>query len=153
MTKCVARVTTRLGLACFLLAVPAAYPSVAQEATTSPTCTGCSRPPAAQRPAKPHAAAPAKPRAVARPAVNNEGTWTGASVGPCIPKWTWTIEVNNGVISGKNTSGHVARSGAGQGVMVVFDKSYRFRGQFRGTSGSGTWSSAECSGSWTGAKS
>jgi hypothetical protein len=37
--------------------------------------------------------------------------------------------------------------------MVVFGKSYRFAGQFRGTSASGTWSSAECSGSWTGARS
>lgn len=147
------RACARLGLACFILAVPAAHPSLAQEATTAPTCTGCSRPPAVKRPAKPHVAAPAKPRAAARPAVNNEGTWSGASVGPCIPRWTWTIEVNGGVISGRNTSGHVARGGAGQGVMVVFGKSYRFRGQFRGTSAGGTWTSESCSGSWTGTRS
>ena len=150
MTGCLAR----LALACLLLGVP--YPSAAQEATTAPTCTGCSK---AGKPAKPRAAAPrAAPRTparapAARSVVDNDGTWTGSSSGPCIMTWRWTIQIGNGTISGNRTSGSITRGGAGRGVMVVFGKSYRFAGQFRGTSASGRWTSAECSGSWTGTKS
>lgn len=146
MTGCLAR----LALACCLLGVPA-WPSVAQEATTAPTCTGCSK--AGKPPAKPRAAARAAPKAAARSVVNNEGAWSGTSSGPCIMTWRWTIHISNGTISGNKVSGNITRGGSGRGVMVVFGKSYRFAGQFRGTSASGTWTSAECSGGWTGTKS
>ena len=140
----------RLALACCLLGVPA-YPSVAQEATTAPTCTGCSKSRQATRQAA-RCRRPAAPKAAAR-VVNNEGTWAGASSGPCIMTWRWTIHISNGAITGNKTSGNITRSGSGRGVMVVFGKSYRFAGQFRGNSASGTWTGAKCSGGWTGAKS
>jgi len=133
-------------------------PSSAEEATTAPTCTGCSRAPAAKHQAKPQRA----PRAAARPApraapraasVNNDGAWSGMSSGPCIPNWKWTLGIGGGAITGHNVSGSVARGGQARGAMVVFGKTYNFIGHFNGGTGAGTWKSAECAGSWTATKS
>lgn len=150
--------STRTTAACVALALFAmnpifVQPSVAEEATTSPTCTGCSRAPAAKRHAKPERAPRAAARPAARAAVNNEGAWSGVSTGPCILTWKWTIGVSGGAITGHKVSGSVARTGAARGAMVVFGKTYNFVGHFNGGSGSGTWKSVECSGSWTATRS
>lgn len=129
------------------------HPAAAQEATTAPTCTGCSGSQTVKRQSKPHKQSRSTPKAAPKPAINNEGTWRGVSKGPCIVTWRWTVELSNGSISGKNTTGHVARSGAASGTMVVFGKTYKFFGRFNGSGGSGTWKSAECGGNWTAAKS
>jgi hypothetical protein len=149
------------GAACFILM--GLVHSGAQEATTSPTCTGCARPDVAKRQAKPRAAPRAAPRESSAPrmpsrsapsrSVNNDGRWAGVSTGPCIPTWRWTLQVGNGAVSGRNTTGQISRSGAMQGVMVVLGKAYRFTGRMSGTAGSGKWVSAECSGVWSAAKS
>jgi len=150
------RLSACLGLALWALIAPAG-PSAAEEATTAPTCTGCSRPGVAKK-AKPRKSVRAAPRAAARSAgnragVNNDGAWAGVSRGPCIVTWNWAIDVSNGAVSGRKVTGQVARSGTIRGVMVVFSKSYKFTGHMNGATGSGTWTSAECSGSWTATKS
>ena len=140
-----------LGTAFALCVLVWAYPAPAQEATTEPTCTGCSRGQKAKR-SKPDRPARA-PKAAARSAVNNEGAWTGVSTGPCIVTWRWSLNVGNGAISGRNVTGQVARGGAIRGTMVVFGKSYRFVGHMNGSTGIGTWKSEACSGTWTSTKS
>jgi hypothetical protein len=144
------------GAACSIL-MGLAHPSAAQEATTSPTCTGCARPDVAKRQARPRATPRAAPRTPPRSAssrsVSNDGSWAGVSTGPCIPTWRWTLEVGNGAVSGRNTTGQVSRSGAIQGVMVVLGKAYHFTGRMSGTAASGKWVSAACSGVWSAAKS
>lgn len=143
----------RAALACAPLALvlsgPA--PATAQEATTAPTCTGCS-PGAVKRSAKPRAAVRAAPRETARPAVDNEGRWVGVSTGPCIVTWRWRVKISHGTLSGKNATGQVARSGASRGVMTVFGKTYRFSGRFGGATASGTWVGPACSGAWSASK-
>jgi hypothetical protein len=84
-----------------------------------------------------------------------DGSWAGMSVGSCIGQFGWKLQVSDGVISGNNTTGQIARSGATNGDMVVVGKHYLFKGVTR-TSGkaSGTWtSSPNCSGSWTSVRS
>jgi hypothetical protein len=83
-----------------------------------------------------------------------DGSWSGTSVGPCIGKFNWTIQVSNGVIFGSNTTGRIARSGATNGDMVVVGKHYLFRGVSRASGqASGTWTSPNCSGHWTAVRS
>jgi hypothetical protein len=152
-----ARTSIALAFGLCALTTVATYPAAAEEATTAPTCTGCSGAPAVTRHAKPPKPSRSAPKVAARPAakpaVNNEGSWSGVSKGPCIVTWRWTIEVANGSISGKNTTGHVARTGAASGTMVVFGKTYKFVGHFNGSTGAGSWKSVECGGTWTSAKS
>ena len=142
-----------LALAVLAIAPTLVQPSAAEEATTAPTCTGCSRAPAVKHHAKPQRAPRVAARSPARAAVNNDGAWSGMSSGPCIPNWKWTLGISGGAISGHNVSGSVARGGATRGAMVVFGKTYNFVGHFNGGTGAGTWKSVECSGSWTAAKS
>jgi hypothetical protein len=147
-----------LALACFILIGPAVDRSAAQEATTAPTCTGCSRAPVVKRTPKPRAAPRAAPRtpagpAAARTAVSADGRWAGVSTGPCIPTWRWTLQVSDGVVSGSGATGQVSRAGAIRGVMKVLGKAYNFVGRMGGTTGSGTWRSVECSGAWTAVRS
>ena len=83
-----------------------------------------------------------------------DGSWAGVSVGPCIGKFGWTLQVSNGVISGNNTTGQIARSGATRGDMVVMGKHYLFKGVSRASGqASGTWTSPSCSGNWTAVRS
>jgi len=83
-----------------------------------------------------------------------DGSWAGMSVGPCIGKFGWTLQVSNGVISGNNTTGQVARSGATNGDMVVLGRHYLFKGVSRASGqASGTWTSPNCSGNWTAVRS
>ena len=145
------------------LATLCVHPTAAQEATTAPTCTGCSGSPSVKRQPKPvkPATRQSKPvrqsrsvsKPAARPGIDNEGTWSGVSKGPCILTWRWTVQISNGSLSGEKTAGHVARNGAATGTMVVFGKTYRFFGRFEGRTGGGTWEGPECGGTWTSAKS
>jgi hypothetical protein len=137
------------------LATFAVRPSVAQEATTAPTCTGCTPSKAAKPKSKPR-----KPERVSRARapvttgrVASEGSWRGASTGPCIPTWRWTIGIESGSISGDKTTGRVSSNGQARGAMIVFGTTYNFVGHFGATVGSGTWKSHECSGTWSAAKS
>jgi hypothetical protein len=139
-----------LALACLVVIGPA--PSVAQEATTAPTCTGCSRTPVVKRTPKPRAAVRAAPRAAAPVAVSADGRWAGVSTGPCIPTWRWTLQVSDGVVSGSGATGQASR-GSIRGVMKVLGRAYHFVGRMGGTTGSGTWRSNECSGAWTAVRS
>jgi hypothetical protein len=85
-----------------------------------------------------------------------DGSWDGVSSGPCIISWHWTVTVNNGVLSGSSSSGHVSRSGAIAGNMVVFGRRYDFSGRMVGSKGSGSWvllGPRGCTGQWTATKS
>lgn len=86
-----------------------------------------------------------------------DGTWTGVSAGPCIITWHWTLNVNNGVVTGtSNATGHVTRSGTITGNMTVFGQRYDFVGHMGGSQGSGSWTNLGprgCSGRWTSTKS
>jgi hypothetical protein len=83
-----------------------------------------------------------------------DGSWAGMSVGPCIGKFGWTLQVSNGVISGNNTTGQIVRSGATNGDMVVLGKHYLFKGVTRASGqASGTFTSPNCSGNWTAVRS
>jgi hypothetical protein len=79
-----------------------------------------------------------------------DGSWSGMSVGSCIGRFGWKVQVTNGVISGGAT-GQITRSGATNGDMVVMGKHFLFRGVTRASGrASGTWTSRpNCSGSWT----
>ena len=97
---------------------------------------------------------PRRGRRAATPGSSFDGSWAGMSVGPCIGKFGWTLQVSNGVISGNNTTGQITRSGATNGDMVVLGKHYLFRGVSRASGqASGTWTSPNCSGHWTAVRS
>lgn len=97
---------------------------------------------------------PSRRKEPAATSTSFDGSWAGMSVGPCIGHFGWQVQVSNGVISGNNTTGRIARSGATNGDMVVMGKHFVFKGMTR-TSGkaSGTWISPNCSGSWTAVRS
>jgi hypothetical protein len=86
-----------------------------------------------------------------------DGSWTGVSAGPCIITWHWSLNVNNGVVTGtSNATGHVTRSGGITGNMTVLGQRYDFVGRMVGTTGSGSWTNLGprgCSGNWTASKS
>jgi hypothetical protein len=158
--EAVFRMSLSVAVALSTLTTFSVHPAAAEEATTAPTCTGCSGSQAVKTRSKPpreSRSAPRRtrsaPKPAAKPGINNEGSWSGVSKGPCIVTWRWTVEVTNGSISGKNTTGHVSRTGAASGAMVVFGKTYKFVGRFDGSTGAGTWKSVECGGTWTSAKS
>jgi hypothetical protein len=102
-------------------------------------------------------APPAK--AMTPPLAIFDGTWAGVSIGPCIPRWTWALQVDGGVMSGgggTNLSGHINRNGAAAGVMVVFGSNYEFVGHMNESEASGTWvdrGPRGCSGTWVATKS
>ncbi len=110
---------------------------------------------AARKPPVKRASQPARRGQGAAPLGSSfDGSWAGMSVGPCIGKFGWTLQVSNGVISGSNTTGRIARSGATNGDMVVLGKHYVFRGVTRASGqASGTWTSPSCSGHWTAVRS
>jgi hypothetical protein len=87
-----------------------------------------------------------------------DGTWTGASTGPCILRWTWSFSVTNGIMTGEggsNISGRIRPDGATSGKMVVFGTTYDFVGQMGASRVAGTWIKAGdngCSGTWSGTK-
>lgn len=124
--------------------------ALAQEAGTSPTCTGCSGSTSERttpRDKKVTSERRARPRA--ERAVSNDGAWAGVSTGDCIITWKWTVTVSNGVMTGDAT-GSVSHGGAVRGVMMVHGYRYDFVGHMSGASGSGTWrTTGNCSGGWT----
>lgn len=102
------------------------------------------------KPAVKRASQPPRRGGAATAGSSFDGSWAGVSVGPCIGKFGWTLQVSSGVISGNNTTGQISRSGATNGDMVVLGKHYLFRGVTRASGqASGTWTSPSCSGSWT----
>ena len=82
------------------------------------------------------------------------GAWSGVSTGHCIAAWSWTLQVSNGIISGRATSGRVSGGGAISGAMEVVGTIYNFVGHMRRDEASGTWTSRPgCFGRWTATKS
>ena len=76
----------------------------------------------------------------------------------CLPSWTLTVSVNNGVITGVSggaASGQVSRGGAVRGNANVLGFKFDFVGHFRGGQASGTLSGGAhgCPGQWTALKS
>jgi hypothetical protein len=155
--SCICRRASRsLSAAAGLLIMVAGCEVAAQEAGTSPTCTGCEGPPHAvpSRP-KPHVgpSAPNKasrPKADTGPSGGYDGAWSGVSTGACITTWQWAVQISNGIMSGNHITGHVSRGGAVSGSMVVFGTQYDFTGHMGGGSASGGWTTGKnCSGRWT----
>jgi hypothetical protein len=82
------------------------------------------------------------------------GTWSGVSTGHCIAGWSWTLQVSNGIISGRATSGRVSGGGAIGGAMEVVGTTYNFVGHMHRDEASGTWKSRPgCFGTWTATRS
>jgi hypothetical protein len=78
------------------------------------------------------------------------GTWSGLSTGACIPNYSWTVHVSNGMISGNNTSGNISRGGSLRASMIVNAYKYSVVGRANSTQASGTWATTgNCSGRWT----
>lgn len=133
----------------------------AEEAATSPTCTGCSGSKSrVSQEAKPHrqkvnrSEASSSGRGAGGGVAGFNGTWAGLSTGDCIPNYNWTIYVNNGVISGTNTSGSLTRGGSVRASMLVNGSRYDVVGRASGSGASGTWvTSGDCAGRWTATKS
>jgi hypothetical protein len=92
------------------------------------------------------------PRSEARSG-SADGTWAVAATPSCLPPWTLTASVSNGVISGGAT-GQVSRAGAVSGNAVVLGMKFDFVGHFRGGQASGTLVGPNgCPGRWTAIKS
>jgi hypothetical protein len=82
-----------------------------------------------------------------------DGTWAVSATPNCLPAWTLTVSVSNGVISGGAT-GQVSRTGAVRGKAVVLGFKFDFVGHFRGGQASGTLVGPNnCPGQWTATKS
>jgi hypothetical protein len=82
-----------------------------------------------------------------------DGTWAVSATPNCLPPWTLTASVSNGVISGGAT-GQVSRAGAVRGNAVVLGMKFDFVGHFRGGQASGTLVGPNgCPGQWTAIKS
>jgi hypothetical protein len=144
-------------LAAIFLIAMSCVAALAQEAGTSPTCTGCTAQPRASSPNVPRGPKARKAEqggSIARSSAIFDGAWSGTSTGSCIMTWNWKIEVSNGVISGNNVSGHISSSGSISGSMTVFGSKYDFSGHVNTAQGGGTWiTTGNCSGRWTIAKS
>ncbi|MBI5323107.1 hypothetical protein [Bradyrhizobium sp.] len=113
---------------------------------------GEEQPVARKQPAR-RASQPPRRGAQAPPLGSFDGNWAGVSVGSCIGRFGWRVQVSNGVISGGAT-GNIARSGATNGDMVILGKHYLFKGVTRASgTASGTWTARNCSGNWTAVRS
>jgi hypothetical protein len=83
-----------------------------------------------------------------------DGTWAVSATPHCLPSWTLTVSVSNGVISGGGASGQVSRAGAVKGNAVVLGFRFIFIGHYRGGQASGTLVGPNnCPGEWTATKS
>lgn len=93
------------------------------------------------------------PRSEARSG-SADGTWAVSATPSCLPAWTLTASVSNGVISGGGATGQVSRAGAVRGNAVVLGFKFDFVGHFRGGQASGTLVGPNgCPGQWTAIKS
>jgi hypothetical protein len=82
-----------------------------------------------------------------------DGTWAVSATPSCLPPWTLTASVRNGVISGGAT-GEVSRAGSVSGNAVVLGMKFDFVGRLRGGQASGTLVGPNgCPGRWTAIKS
>ena len=105
--------------------------------------------------AKSHAThrASAGPRSEARSG-SADGSWAVSATPSCLPPWTLTTSVSNGVIGGGGATGQVSRAGAVRGNAVVLGLKFDFVGHFRGAQASGTLVGPNgCPGHWTATKS
>ncbi len=94
-------------------------------------------------------AAVSRDRGSTRASYSYDGSWSGVSTGSCINRFSWTVQITNGVLSGGNTVGHVSRGGVVNGIMTVVGKPYRFVGRGRRDQFAGTWTApGPCSGRW-----
>ena len=92
--------------------------------------------------------------ATAASAMTFDGEWSvhiASSRSECGNGQTVSIGINNGNISSSmvNASGHVADAGNISVTLVSGIKRATGFGRLSGTSGSGTWHGALCSGTWT----
>jgi hypothetical protein len=93
------------------------------------------------------------PRSEARSG-SADGTWAVSATPSCLPAWTLTASVSNGVISGGGATGQVSRAGAVRGKAVVLGFKFDFVGHFRGGQASGNLVGPNgCPGQWTATKS
>ena len=109
---------------------------------------------APERRVKSHAThrASVRPRSEARSG-SADGTWAVSATPSCLPPWTLTASVSDGVISGGAT-GQVSRAGAVRGNAVVLGLKFDFVGHFRSGQASGTLVGPNgCPGQWTATKS
>jgi hypothetical protein len=82
-----------------------------------------------------------------------DGTWAVSATPNCLPSWSLTVSVSNGVISG-GASGQVSRAGAVRGAATVLGMKFDFVGHFRGGQASGKLVGPNgCPGQWTAIKS
>jgi hypothetical protein len=101
---------------------------------------------------EPTSRAAAGPRSEGRSG-SPDGTWAVSATPNCLPSWSLTVSVSNGVISGGAT-GQVSRAGAVRGRAVVLGMQFDFVGHYRGGQASGTLVGANgCPGKWTATKS
>ena len=153
---------TQLLLAATLFAVPA-YAQMTPGSTggtigkTSKSVSGAGEGASAEPRAKPHATnrASVRPRGSEARLGSFDGTWTVSATPGCLPAWTLTSSVSNGVISGGGLTGQVSRAGAVRGSAVVLGFSFDFVGHYRaGGQASGTLVDRNgCPGRWTATKS
>jgi hypothetical protein len=95
----------------------------------------------------------AAPRSEARLG-SPDGTWAVSATPGCLPSWTLTASVSNGVISGGGASGQVSRNGAVKGNAAVLGFRFTFVGHYSGGHASGTLIGPNgCPGQWTATKS
>ena len=112
---------------------------------------GASREPRAKSRATSRASVRPRPEARSGSA---DGTWAVSATPSCLPAWTLTASVSNGVISGGGATGQVSRVGAVRGNAVVLGFKFDFVGHFRGGQASGTLVGPNgCPGQWTAIKS
>jgi hypothetical protein len=117
--------------------------------------SGSEETPAPRLRAKSHATyrASVGPRSEARSG-SADGTWAVSATPSCLPAWTLTASVSNGVISGGGATGQVSRAGGVRGNAVVLGFKFDFVGHFRGRQASGTLVGPNgCPGQWTAIKS
>ena len=83
-----------------------------------------------------------------------DGTWAVSATPDCLPPWTLTTSVSNGVISGGGATGQVLPAGAVRGKASVLGFKFDFTGHYRGGQASGTLLGPNgCLGRWTATKS
>jgi hypothetical protein len=138
-----------------------AAPALAQAGSTGGTIgktdksvSGGGEAPSREPRARSHAAsrASAGPRSEARSG-SADGTWAVSATPNCLPAWSLTVSVSNGVISG-GANGQVSRAGAVRGAATVLGMKFDFVGHFRGGQASGTLVGPNgCPGQWTAIKS
>lgn len=104
---------------------------------------------------EPRAKSYATSRASAGPGSGSaDGTWAVSATPDCLPAWTLTTSVSNGVINGGGATGQVLRSGAVRGKAAVLGFKFDFAGHYHGGQASGTLVGPNgCLGRWTATKS